>query len=328
MKWMSWRYFLTIGFLITVLTVSGVERVKAQLGTGQCGTCPPGSTCQEVGPAIWMCEAGEAGPGNPAPPPNDEACGDSAAPSCGGWCDNGASCLTTSDNPDCHCKANANGAPQCTGAKVVKSYAPIGSLNNNGCHFPGDCWSFFPSVHNMTGCSGQDVKGVCKVSYLCCNSNQVISCTTGAGDTHEIESAACPAGEMKVSARTSFYFNTDGDRITQRFVTCRRNCGCVVPCTAASPSAVSLISPGNGTSVSGTSASLSWSPVTSWGTKCPAPNSNQYKLYIGLTNPPALYSTLGSTTTAAAYPVTSGKTYHWYVQATNGQEKFPIIYSI
>jgi hypothetical protein len=292
---MKRNFWIIAGFVITgiLMNVNLSSRVFSY--DDPCASCPAGYSCEQTGPNSAICTPP---PGNPPPPPAVD-CGDASAPSCNGSCSSGQSCVTTSANPNCHCKADANGAPACTAGKSLKAYTPSGTLNNNQCTFPGMCWSFFPSK-TINGCDPAEIKAQCSVSYLCCNANQGISCTTGANDTHEIEATVCPAGEMKASARTSHYFNTDGDRIEQYFVTCRRNCGCVDTCSTVAPSKPALVLPGNGITQDSTSVTLDWNAVGSWGTVCPGPHIDRYHVYVGTTNPPTtLANNLPSTTTTA-----------------------------
>jgi|CXWL01.1.fsa_nt_gi hypothetical protein len=195
MKRIFWQ-LLIVGLLIGI----GIRLPSKVVGVdSSCTSCPYG--CEQTGPSSWECLPNP----NPAPPPPPPAvdCGDASAPSCNGSCSSGQSCVTTSANPNCHCKAGANGAPACSAGKSLKAYTPSGTLNNNQCTFPGMCWSFFPSK-TINGCDPLEIKAQCSVSYLCCNANQGISCTTGANDTHNVMGssyvASCPAGEMKVDA--------------------------------------------------------------------------------------------------------------------------------
>ena len=74
--------------------------------------------------------------------------------------------------------------------------------------------------------------------------------------------------------------------------------GCVAPpppsptpppppaCTDEGPTAPTLSSPANGASLSSTSVNLLWNSPTSWGTDCPGPNVDQFRVYVGTSNPP------------------------------------------
>lgn len=90
------------------------------------------------------------------------------------------------------------------------------------------------------------------------------------------------------------------------------------PCTAVAPATPTLSTPSNGASLSSTSVSLLWNSVLSWGTACSGA-SNQYKVYVGTTNPPTtLYKTVSSNTYSTNYTGSRGTTYYWGVQALNG----------
>lgn len=88
---------------------------------------------------------------------------------------------------------------------------------------------------------------------------------------------------------------------------------CTPVCTA--PSTPTISTPDDGSSLTSTTVSLQWDAVT-WGTgAC----TNQYKIYVGTTNPPTtLQATVDSNTTSTNFTGTRGTTYYWYVQATNG----------
>ncbi len=94
---------------------------------------------------------------------------------------------------------------------------------------------------------------------------------------------------------------------------------CKSTCTATAPAAPTLMSPSNGSSQSGTTASLLWNSVSSWGTACSGAN-NQYYVYLGTTNPPNYYTTVaGNVTSLNAGNLTRGATYYWQITASNGQ---------
>ncbi len=247
-----------VGLIFALVATLRDEYVYAAVD--QCGgTCPVGTNCELVGPGTWGCEPDGTTPPPVDPPNNDEPCGDSAAPSCGGYCDNGASCVTTTANPDCHCKANQGGAPMCPSGKVLKSFSPMKYLGSTTgaatCQFLGSCWGYFPSEHNITGCGGVETKGICELSRLCCKPDQVIACTTSSNDTHDIASTSCPAGEMKVAGWTVSTPVKNEEPINTKWVKCRRNCGRV--CTTTSPTGLT-ISKGS----LDTSAVMNWNPGT------------------------------------------------------------------
>jgi hypothetical protein len=93
-------------------------------------------------------------------------------------------------------------------------------------------------------------------------------------------------------------------------------------CTSTSPTAVTLLSPDPGASVSTQPVLLQWGGLqpAQWGAKCPAPNVNNYNVYVGTTNPPNTTTDLRQTNTATSYGFTGtpGTTYYWRVGATNG----------
>jgi len=73
--------------------------------------------------------------------------------------------------------------------------------------------------------------------------------------------------------------------------------------------------------VASTTVSLEWLALATsdWGIACPAPNVNEYKVYVGTTNPPTtLIDTLSSSTLTKQFTGTNGTTYYWYVAASNG----------
>lgn len=241
MKAKLFALIVTAGLFFTLFATVRDEYVYAA-GEDPCNnSCPVGTVCEQTGPSTWTCASDGSGGGTDPNPEPVAACGDAAAPSCNGGCESGSSCVTTEAKPNCHCKASGGGAPMCAVGQVLLGYNPQGYLNLASCQYMGTCWSYFPSSHQITGCDGVATKGICSVSYLCCNPGETIACTTAASDTYEILATACPAGEMKVSARTSHYFTKDGERISQLYVTCRRNCGCVPSCNATAPTGISIV---------------------------------------------------------------------------------------
>lgn len=89
---------------------------------------------------------------------------------------------------------------------------------------------------------------------------------------------------------------------------------CTPVCTA--PSTPTISTPDDGSSLSSDTVSLQWNAVT-WDTDGGC--TNEYKVYVGETNPPTtLQATVDSNTTSANFSGTRGTTYYWYVQATNG----------
>ena len=104
-----------------------------------------------------------------------------------------------------------------------------------------------------------------------------------------------------------------------QFFACQTGCWCAAACTVSSPAAVTLASPANGASVSGTSVNLMWSAPTSWGTACPS-NSNQYQVYVDNFNPPTtIRSAVADGVTNVNFTGVRGTTYYWKVLASNGQ---------
>lgn len=74
----------------------------------------------------------------------------------------------------------------------------------------------------------------------------------------------------------------------------------------------------NGSSQGSNTVTLQWSTPTSWGTKCPAPNVNQYEVYVGPNNPPSnLRTTVNVGTNTYNFTGARGTTYYWFVRATN-----------
>ncbi|MFH1244098.1 MAG: fibronectin type III domain-containing protein, partial [bacterium] len=87
-------------------------------------------------------------------------------------------------------------------------------------------------------------------------------------------------------------------------------------CTPSAPVAPTLSTPTNGATVTGPTVNLDWDPTSSWGVKCPVPNSNSYKLYVQESTTPItptilVTSTGSGTTSYNNYAVTEGKTYYW-----------------
>ncbi len=94
---------------------------------------------------------------------------------------------------------------------------------------------------------------------------------------------------------------------------------CVPICTASAPAAPTLMSPSNGSSQSSTTASVLWNLVSSWGTACSGA-SNQYYVYLGISNPPNYFTTVaGNVTSLNVGNLTRGSTYYWQITASNGQ---------
>ena len=81
------------------------------------------------------------------------------------------------------------------------------------------------------------------------------------------------------------------------------------------PGQVTLTSPGSGAANQSTTPTLSWSASTS---------ATSYDLYLGTSNPPAVYAqNLSGTSYAVSTALTAGTTYYWNVVAKNGVGSAP-----
>ncbi len=119
-------------------------------------------------------------------------------------------------------------------------------------------------------------------------------------------------GDIDCEYTNIYNFSTTCTRVTRSYA-------CVSDCTAVSPAGPNLSSPANGANVATTTVNLTWNATSTWGTACPQPNVNEYKVYVGTTNPPTtLYSTESSATLQKSFVGTNGTTYYWYVAASNG----------
>ncbi len=94
----------------------------------------------------------------------------------------------------------------------------------------------------------------------------------------------------------------------------------VALCSNSAPTAPSLSSPANGASLNSSSATLAWTPVSSWGTNC-AGNTNEYKVILeaGDATPETVVGSLSSgSATFTTGALSPGVTYYWRINATNG----------
>ena len=112
---------------------------------------------------------------------------------------------------------------------------------------------------------------------------------------------------------------------TEEAPICRRNLvlqyACISNCTAVSPSATTLSFPADGASVSTTTVALQWNTTAGFGTKCPAPNSNTYEVYVKEGAPPTASVTdhvYSGTSVTAPFTGLVNKTYYWMVGTSNG----------
>lgn len=158
----------------------------------------------------------------------------------------------------------------------------------------GDC-----SVGECQKCSGKGKQRYCITVW----------CSSCSGSCQQV---GCPPG----------FFEISGDRCRAIGPVATPKPDPVDPpppaCTASAPGTITLLSPSDGMFMANTTVSLLWNSVASWGTACSGAN-NQYRLYLGTTNPPPLYATYDSGTLSTNYLGTKGSTYYWYVQAGNGQ---------
>lgn len=105
---------------------------------------------------------------------------------------------------------------------------------------------------------------------------------------------------------------------TPTTLACSDTAEVTVGCVTSAPVAPTLVSPGNGSTVSTTTVNLDWSATTDWGTGCPS-NTNRYRVYVDTTSPPTTERTnTGSGVTAYDFTGSVGNTYYWRVGADNG----------
>ena len=92
-------------------------------------------------------------------------------------------------------------------------------------------------------------------------------------------------------------------------------CNIQACCTNTAPTDLTLLSPANGATISGTTTTLSWS-LGFWGTVC-AGNTNQYKVYVDDFVTPVSTQNTDSLTGNYSYPGSAG-IHSWKIVATNG----------
>ncbi|MDO8503544.1 MAG: hypothetical protein Q7S60_02535, partial [bacterium] len=83
------------------------------------------------------------------------------------------------------------------------------------------------------------------------------------------------------------------------------------------PSAPSLSSPGNGSTIVSSPATLTFSHNGNFGTSCVG-GSNRLKVYAGVGSPSSVVCDLPPGSTSCQTNVSNGQNYQWKVQATNG----------
>src|SRR3989344_182218 len=93
-------------------------------------------------------------------------------------------------------------------------------------------------------------------------------------------------------------------------------------CNVTSPSAPSLNYPGNGDSLSSSTAqvSLDWWDVNNWGTECNGTDNRIYAVFFGTNPDPPFY--VYSSDSYEVAQVSSGNTYYWRIKAMNKARKF------
>ena len=158
----------------------------------------------------------------------------------------------------------------------------------------------------------------CYTPNLCNDSNDVYIPTAYSSSAAGTCYCNCDP-ETKKCRRTC----DDEDKIYNVVTTCQNmsySCSCVpTGCTATSPSTPALLSPSNGATVATTQTSLMWNNTSqTWGTGCPA-NNNLYNIYLGTSaGSLALAGSLDDSRGSVTVTGTSGTTYYWKIEATNG----------
>lgn len=225
-------------------------------------------------------------------------------------------------------------------------------LNKISC---GD--DYFPSVFTVTGCGNNENKGICQDNCGCCapGDDYVATQISGTAYNKEID---CRTPQDNPNTRNDDYINCGGDwddifisrRVGQGTGECYCDCpdpdgwcgarcqlnggtiikndivrcrtvtttwSCQSSCTQQAPSAPTLASPANGAVVSSASVLLDWNAISSWGQACPTA-TNQYRVRIGTTNPPPLYTSVNQNTTEYQFTGIPGTTYYWQIVSDNG----------
>lgn len=92
---------------------------------------------------------------------------------------------------------------------------------------------------------------------------------------------------------------------------------CIPSCTTQNPSAVTLVSPANGSNVGGTGVTLDWTGVSSWGVACDT--ARQYEVFVDtVPTPTTIYGVVGEGVTSDYFMGSIGQTYYWKIRAHNG----------
>lgn len=275
------------------------------------GMLVPGKVLAQGGgdPCLGFACGGEwAGPGicipyacpQDPPPPGSTACGDTGGGSCGGSCDNGAGCVSTEANPDCHCQASDGYTPMsCESGTTLACGSPTLPWNYDwGCQETNRSCdeNYWPSKFTLdSSCAGGGRKGSCQDNCGCCNPGDTYQCTQTYGSFFEVSlgwsgnpltqgPALCgpPTRGSYSSYRSGNchwerIFFGDGDRdftrewVCDYIITCEaytQSCACVSSCSATAPTGVSV---GAGPTP-GTTAQVTWTPGS---------GGSSQRLYVG-----------------------------------------------
>lgn len=234
---------------------------------------------------------------------------------------------------NCGCYGSSGGL--ISGACDTSGYS-CGALDDGICSCAIDC---ITNLYPGLGCSGSSYAGCiaadegdcayggeCPVEQSCtwtCDPDWP-DCATDCGTDRYQRTDGC--GNWLWCEATADCCTAEG--------TCTTNCGANagVPdgacgtkscaCVDCIPSAPTLSSPANGAEIRvGVASTLNWSDVASWGTKCPAPNSNKYNVCLDCTGSSGCnlgYPNVGGVSQYSWTPSVADPTVYWAAIASNG----------